>query len=347
MNTTLGLLLAQDGLINGTVYAFLAVSLVLVFLVTRVLLVAQGEFVVLGAITMAQLQRGDGAGAFYLLIGLAVVCGVILTLRFWRDRDMRTWLWQMGFCGGSVLLAALLMWVGQSVSFFALTAITTLALIAPMGPMIYWIAFRSLADSSILILLFAAMSVHYILLGVMLPLFGPEAYRAAPYVPGRFDAGVTMISFQSLLVIGVFIVLTVALWVMFRFTMLGKKLRAVSVNRIGARLVGISPDVTGAAAFLLASSIGALAGMLIAPMSNIFYDSGFLFALKGFVGAVIGGLASFPLAAIGSVFVGITESFTAFYASAVRESIVFALLLPVLLYMSLRKPHGRPEEHDE
>ncbi|MCC6006339.1 MAG: branched-chain amino acid ABC transporter permease [Rhodobacteraceae bacterium] len=347
MNTTLGLLLAQDGIINGTVYAFLAVSLVLVFLVTRVLLVAQGEFVVLGAITIAQLQRGEAAGAFYLLVGLAAICIVILTLRLWRDRNIRAWAWQVGFCAVSVGVAALLLWLAQSVSLFALMVVTTLAMVAPMGPMLYWIAFRSLADSSILILLFAAMSVHYILLGLMLPLFGPEAYRAAPYVSGRIDAGVTTISAQSILVVGVFIVLTAALWFLFRFTMVGKELRAVSVNRIGARLVGISPDMTGAVAFALASSIGALAGMLIAPMSNIYYDSGFLFALKGFVGAVIGGLASFPLAAVGSILVGITESFTAFYASAVRDSIVFALLLPVLLYMSLRKSHGRPEEHGE
>ncbi len=347
MNTTLGLLLAQDGVINGTVYAFLAVSLVLVFLVTRILLVAQGEFVVLGAVTMAQLQRGDAAGAFYLLVGLAVICIAILTLRLWRDRNIRNWAWQVGFCAVSVGVAALLLWVGQWLSPFALKVLTTLAVVAPMGPMLYWIAFRSLADSSILILLFAAMSVHYILLGLMLPLFGPEAYRAAPYVSGRIDAGVTTISVQSILVIAVFVFLTAALWFLFRFTMVGKELRAVSVNRIGARLVGISPDITGAVAFGLASSIGALAGILIAPMSNIYYDSGFLFALKGFVGAVIGGLASFPLAAVGSIFVGVTESFTAFYASAVRDSIVFGLLLPVLLYMSLRKSRGRPEEHGE
>ncbi|WP_440137071.1 ABC transporter permease subunit, partial [Klebsiella pneumoniae] len=82
-----------------------------------------------------------------------------------------------------------------------------------------------------------------------------------------------------------------------RFTIPGKILRATSVNRIGARLVGISPDASGAVAFGLASLIGAISGILIAPLTTVYYDSGFLLALKGFVGAVVGGLARFPLAA--------------------------------------------------
>jgi branched-chain amino acid transport system permease protein len=80
----------------------------------------------------------------------------------------------------------------------------------------------------------------------------------------------------------------------------------------------------------------------------VYYDSGFLLALKGFVGAVVGGLASFPLAAVGSLLVGVLESFSAFYASALKESIVFAALLPILLYMSVVHLSGRGgEEHEE
>ena len=70
MNTTIALLLAQDGLTNGVIYALLAVAILLVFLVTRILLVPQGEFVVLGAVTLAQLQRGQFADALWLLAAL-------------------------------------------------------------------------------------------------------------------------------------------------------------------------------------------------------------------------------------------------------------------------------------
>ena len=78
------------------------------------------------------------------------------------------------------------------------------------------------------------------------------------------------------------------------------------------------------------------------------YDSGFLLALKGFVGAVVGGLASFPLTALGSLLVGLLESISSFYASALKESLVFAALIPILLYMSIAQLSGRGgEEHEE
>ena len=75
--------------------------------------------------------------------------------------------------------------------------------------------------------------------------------------------------------------------------------------------------------------------MLIAPVNTIFYNSGFLIGLKAFVGAIIGGLVSFPVTAIGSVFVGMLESFAAFRSSPFKEVIVFSILIPVLLWRSL------------
>jgi branched-chain amino acid transport system permease protein len=179
-------------------------------------------------------------------------------------------------------------------------------------------------------------------------LFGPEGFRLEPFVQGRVDIGITRLSLQFVLVAGVFAALVAAFWLFFRFTILGKILRATSVNRIGARLVGISPDMSGAVAFGLASLIGAISGVLIAPLTTVYYDSGFLLALKGFVGAVVGGLASFPLAAVGSLLVGVLESFSSFYASALKESLVFAALIPILLYMSVTHLSGRGgEEHEE
>ena len=95
------------------------------------------------------------------------------------------------------------------------------------------------------------------------------------------------------------------------------------MNRVGARLMGISPVFAGSAAFCLAAFIGALSGILISPMTTLYYDSGFLISLKGFVGSIFGGLASYPLAALGALLVGGVESFSAFWASAYKEVIVF------------------------
>ena len=84
-------------------------------------------------------------------------------------------------------------------------------------------------------------------------------------------------------------------------------------------------------------------GLLIGPTTTMFYDSGFLIGLKGFVAAIFGGLSSYPAAALGALFVGVLESFGSFWASSFKEVIVFSAILPVLLWRSLADPHG--EEH--
>ena len=98
--------------------------------------------------------------------------------------------------------------------------------------------------------------------------------------------------------------LIVALWLFFGYTLYGKALRATAVNRIGARLVGIRTSLSGQLAFLLAAMIGAISGMLIVPITTVYYDTGFLIGLKGFVAAIIGGLVSYPLTAVAAILVG-------------------------------------------
>jgi branched-chain amino acid transport system permease protein len=84
--------------------------------------------------------------------------------------------------------------------------------------------------------------------------------------------------------------------------------------------------------------------LLIGPTTTVFYDSGFLIGLKGFVAAVVAGLSSYPGALIGALFVGVVEAFGAFWASAFKEVIVFTLILPILLWRSLTSGHS-DEEH--
>ena len=82
---------------------------------------------------------------------------------------------------------------------------------------------------------------------------------------------------------------------------------------------GISPIQAGELAFAMAAGIGALSGTLIAPLTTVYYDSGFLIGLKGFVGSIVGGLASYPVAAAGAVFVGLVEAWGSFMASEYKE----------------------------
>ena len=90
--------------------------------------------------------------------------------------------------------------------------------------------------------------------------------------------------------------------------------------------------------------MGVLSGILIAPITTVYYDSGFLIGLKGFVGAIIGGLGSYPVAAAGALLVGLLESYSSFWASAFKEVIVFTLVIPVLLWRSLMSAHSEDEE---
>jgi len=219
-----------------------------------------------------------------------------------------------------------------------------LAMVVPLGPIIYRIAYQPLANASVLVLFIVSMAVHYVLTGLSLVFFGGEGLRSRPFSEAKFKLGVVDISAQSILVVGASVVLILVLWLLFEHTIYGKALRATAMNRVGARLVGIPTVLTGHLSFLLAALIGAVSGILIAPITTLYYDTGFLFGLKGFVGAILGGMASYPLAAVGAIGVGLLESFSSFWASAFKEVIVFTLIIPVLVWLSLRSRHVEEEE---
>ena len=140
------------------------------------------------------------------------------------------------------------------------------------------------------------------------------------------------------------IALVLALFAFFGRSMVGKALRATAINRVGARLMGIPTGLAGDVSFALAALIGAISGLLIAPLTTVYYDTGFLIGLKGFVAAIVGGLASYPLALAGAVLVGLLEAFSSFWASAYKEVLVFTLIIPVLWWRSRNSHHVEEEE---
>ena len=155
---------------------------------------------------------------------------------------------------------------------------------------------------------------------------------------------VTLFATAPLWIVGIAALLIAGLALFFEHSIYGKALRATAINRTGARLMGISADLAGKLCFTLAALVGAFSGILIAPVTTVYYDTGFLVGLKGFVGAIIGGLVSYPLAAAGSILVGLLESYSSFWASAFKEVIVFTLIIPVLLYQSLTAKHIDDED---
>lgn len=342
MDFQIALLLGQDGVVNGSVYALLALALVLVFSVTRVIFVPQGEFVAFGALSMAMLQAGKTPATLWLLLALAALA---LALEAWRAYRGLAVDWGPTLAWTIVLplVAALLVLAVKPTAPWAQAA-TTLLVITPLGPLIYRLAFRPLADATVLSLLIVAVAMHGVLVGLGLYFFGAEGSRTTPFSEARFDLSGIVVTGQSLVVVGTTLALSALLFVFFERSIIGKALRATALNRVGARLMGIPTALAGDLSFALAALIGAVSGLLIAPLTTVYYDTGFLMGLKGFVAAIIGGLASYPVAMAGALLVGLLESFSAFWASAFKEVIVFTLILPVLLWRSLKSRHVEEDE---
>lgn len=341
MDLQIALLLGQDGIINGAIYGLMALALVLVFSVTRVIFVPQGDFVALSALSMAALSAGKTPALVWLLGALAVAALLAEALRARRGAEVdwrSTLVW-------TVLLPVI--GIGAALakpSSLILQALTTVLLVLPLGPLIYRLAFRPLAHATVLMLLIVSVALHGVMVGLGLYFFGAEGSRTPAFSELRMDLSGIAVSGQSLVVIGVTAALVVALFLFFERSIVGKALRATAMNRVGARLMGIPTELSGDLSFALAALIGAVSGLLIGPLTTIYYDTGFLVGLKGFVAAIIGGLASYPLALLGALIVGLLEAFSSFWASAFKEVIVFTLIIPVLWWRSLRSHHVEDEE---
>lgn len=345
MDFQIALLLGQDGITNGAIYALLALALVLVFAVTRVIFIPQGEFVAFGALTLASFQAGKTPGTLWLLIGAGILVAIIdlvLALRRRQRRRLQAIVgWNLIY---PAVLAAVIFKVQPAGLPLLLQVALSLALVVPLGPMIYRLAYQPLAEAPVLILLIVSVAVHLALVGLGLLFFGAEGSRTTAFSDASFDIGSLSISGQTIAVVATSGVLIVVLYEFFGRSLYGKALRATAINRTGARLMGISTIMAGKLSFLLAAGIGTLSGILIAPITTVYYDTGFLIGLKGFVGAIIGGLASYPVAAVGAVAVGLLEAYSSFYASAFKEVIVFTLIIPMLLWRSLTTRHVEEEE---
>ena len=133
----------------------------------------------------------------------------------------------------------------------------TLALILPIGPLLYRIAFRPLADAPVLVLLMVAVALHFAVSGLALFYFGPEGVRTQALTRAILRLGDFVLPGQTLIILATCGLVSILLFLLSTRTTIGKALRATAVNRRGALLCGISPARTGALAFLLASALRA------------------------------------------------------------------------------------------
>ena len=153
MDLQILLLLGQDGITNGAIYALLALALVLVFAVTRVIFIPQGEFVAYGALTLASLQMGKVPGTVWLLLALGTTVAVLDGYRLVRTGRFAKLPPLLIFNIGLPLLAAagLFAMPPNQLPLWLQVAIAML-LVIPLGPMIYRVAYQPLASASVLVL---------------------------------------------------------------------------------------------------------------------------------------------------------------------------------------------------
>ncbi|MEN3365856.1 MAG: branched-chain amino acid transport system permease protein [Burkholderiales bacterium] len=348
LDPTSATILLLDGVTSGAIYGLIAIALVLVFAVTRIIFVPQGEFVVYGALTLAMLQQGTTPGTVWLLLFLAACATVTELIDLIRSGQTagipRAVLLNLV---APLLIAGLVWWAAPQQFPLPVQVALTLLLVTALGAPLYTMVYESMADASVLVLLIASVGVHLALNGLGLMFFGAEGFRSPALWDERWSVGPITLGGQTVVVVMVAVVLLIGLWLLSERTLYGKALRATAVNRMGARLMGVSTSLVGKLTFSMAAFIGALSGVLIGPLFTLFYDSGFIIALKGFVAATIGGFASYAGAALGALFVGSLESFSSFWASDFKEVIVFMSLLPVLLWRSIHSAVEAAQDEEE
>ncbi len=271
------------GLAQGSIYAIVAVGFTIIFSCTEVVNFAQGEFVMIGAMT-----------SYGLIAGLG-------------------WHW---WCAVPVAILVALV----------------------VGMALGWIIMRPLKNASVPSLIIITVGASMLLQGFASQLWGKDAVNVNPYAAGVLlwqlphTPYPVAIEYQKVLVMGVMLLIVLALTLFFNLTMTGKAMRAVAVNRHGARLIGVNVSRMVIGAFALSAAIGAAAGAVIVPLSSGQFNMGTMLGLKGFAAAIVGGLGNFPGSIIAGLLLGVLEKFGAYYISSdYKDAFAFIILLVVLI----------------
>ena len=239
---------------------------------------------------------------------------------------------------------------------FAVTTYTSLGFIpalliamagcAVLGVSVERIAYRPLRASSRIAVLITAIGMSFFLEYTMMFFVG-AAVRSYPSVLERklFHIGNIVVNTQQLVIIGTAVILMIILQFIVHKTKRGKAMRAVSIDKDAAQLMGINVDSTISFTFLVGSAFAGAAGVLV----GIYYNSidplmGMMPGLKAFIAAVFGGIGSIPGAMIGGVGIGIIETMVSGYGNSMyRDAAVFVVLILILIIKPsgiLGKPEG-------
>jgi branched-chain amino acid transport system permease protein len=277
MNVATLIHVVVSGLATGSIYALMALALVIIYNATRTLNFAQGEMLMVSTFVAWSVQRGLGWPLSATLIVAVVAAGAMAWVieRVLIRRAVAATHWDVLIItvGLSLILRSLagLVWTHDEFAFPSFFGTRPVAI----GPV-----------------------------------------RLAPV---------------SLGIIGASLSLMALLYALFRWTRLGRAMRAVAQNQRAARLMGISVERVYSSSWVLAAVVGAVAGVLVAPVVFLSSKMG-LIVINGFTGAVIGGFGSMPGAVAGGMLLGVIENLAPLYLpSGIRYSVPFLVLIAILV----------------
>jgi branched-chain amino acid transport system permease protein len=279
-----------SGLSSGSIYALVALGFDIIYNTTLVVNLAQGEFLMLGAMIMISLH-----GVFKLPILLALPLSTLI--------------------------------VGCT------------------GILFERLVIRPLKRPSIMLFILLTLGGSTFLKGIALLIWGKDPYSAPTFIRARSISvlGATF-SPQILWVIGTLAIVSIILWFFFERTLFGKAMKACAENPRAASLMGVNVKTLIMISYFLGGAIGALGGMVIAPISFMVYDEGMMIGLKGFASAVLGGVGSYPGAVVGGLVLGLLESLSTGYISSIFKDV---LAFVVLLFILVIRPSGLMKRAEE
>jgi branched-chain amino acid transport system permease protein len=227
---------------------------------------------------------------------------------------------------------------------FWIATMVAVAAVALVGAALERVVIRPVLGQPAFSLVLLTLGMGYVMRGAvtMVPGIGTDTHTlSVPYQGQLFKAAGVVIAYEQLVIIGMTAVLCALLYVAFRYTRVGIAMQAASQNQLAAYYMGIPVQRLNTLVWALAAGVAALAGILVAPITFVHVNVGFI-GLKAFPAAVVGGFGSLPGAIVGGLVIGIAESLAGFYLPEGVKDVVPYLL--VLLMLMIR-PHGLFGEH--
>ncbi len=280
--------------------------------------------------TLAQLLiSGVALGCIYALIalGFVLIYKATETVNFAQGELM-----MLGAFGALVLMQV------AGWSFWAAAPVAVLGMMA-LGIALERVVIRPILGQPQFTIVMLTIGIGYLARGLitMVPDLGSTTSTlAVPYAGRVIDLGGAVISVEQLAVIGATALLCGLLYALFRYSKVGIAMQAASQNQLAAYYMGIPVRRLNGLVWGLSAGVAALAGLLLAPITFVHANMGFI-GLKAFPAAVVGGFGSLPGAIVGGLVIGLVEAFAGFYLPEGFKDIAAYVVVLVMLVV---KPNG-------